>query len=64
MTLHTLTGEGETPEIGGKALPELEKAYLGVSSADAVDGVTGATLTSTGVKEAVQNALNEASAAD
>ena len=62
ITAIELTGEGETPAIGGAAIPELQEAYVGKASADEVDGVTGATLTSTGVKEAVEKALAQAAA--
>lgn len=51
-----LTGAGETPQIGGAALPELEKQVLAAQSAD-IDGVSGATVTSTAVKEAVAAAI-------
>lgn len=52
----TLTGEGETPDIGGAALETLKTAILEAGSLDGVDAVTGATLTSNGVFDAIQNA--------
>ena len=52
-----LTGEDETPDIGGKALPELQKAIIAAGTVEGVDGVSGATYTSKGVFDAVRNAL-------
>lgn len=52
-----LTGEGETPEIGGKALPQLQEAILANGSIDGVDVVSGATWTSNGTFDAIRNAL-------
>ena len=62
ITAIKLTGEGETPDIGGKAIPQFEEAYIGKSAADAVDAVSGATMTSGGVKVAVEKALAKAAA--
>ncbi len=59
----SLEGEGETPGIGGAAIPQLQEAYVGKAGADEVDGVSGATLTSGGVKTAVGKALEQASGA-
>lgn len=56
ITACTLTGPGETPAIGGAALPKLEEQVVAAGSAD-IDGVTGATMTSGGVKDAVKAAL-------
>ena len=53
-----LEGSNETPAIGGKALETLREQILSAQSAD-IDGVSGATLTSTGVKNAVAKALSE-----
>ena len=53
-----LEGSDETPAIGGKALETLREQILSAQSAD-IDGVSGATLTSTGVKNAVAKALSE-----
>ena len=63
ITAISLSGEGETPSVGGEAMPKLEEAYIGKAGADEVDGITGATLTSTGVKTAVEKALAQASGA-
>ena len=52
-----LTGEDETPDIGGKALPELQKAIVAAGTVEGVDGVSGATYTSKGGFDAVRNAL-------
>ena len=58
-----LTGEDETPDIGGKALPELQKAIIAAGTIDGVDGVSGATYTSNGVFDAIRNAMGTATAA-
>lgn len=51
-----LTGDGETPELGGKALSTLKAGILKNQTIE-VDSVSGATITSDAVKEAVGNAL-------
>lgn len=55
----TLDGPNETPAIGGQALPTLREQVLAAQSAE-IDGVSGASLTSGAVKEAVAAALNQA----
>lgn len=55
----TLKGEGETPDVGGAAIPLLRKAILDAQSSE-VDSVSGATFTSDGVKAAVTAALAQA----
>ena len=52
----SIEGKDETPAVGGAALEELEKQIVEAGS-DEIDGVSGATITSTGVKEAVKAAL-------
>lgn len=52
---------GETPEVGGAALEELAAQVVAAGSAD-IDGVSGATFTSEGVRGAVKAALGETSA--
>ena len=52
-----LTGDKETPTIGGAALDELKQQVLDAGSAE-IDGVSGATHTSDAVKEAVQQAID------
>ncbi|MEG0569864.1 MAG: FAD-binding protein [Erysipelotrichales bacterium] len=52
-------GDKETPEYGGKAIEQLPKLMVDANSAD-VDGVTGATVTSSALKKAVADAINEA----
>lgn len=54
-----LTGDDETPELGGEALKKLAAAFVEAQSAD-VDAVSGCTLTSDGAIEAVQAALEQA----
>lgn len=53
-----LTGDSETPTVGGAALPGLAD-QVKEKGAD-IDGVSGATYTSNGVKEAVAAALAQA----
>lgn len=52
-----LTGDGETEDIGRKALPELQEAIIQAGTIEGVDGVSGATWTSNGVFDAIKNAL-------
>ncbi len=50
----------ETPNIGTKAIDAVPEKFIGLSSSeeiDAVDAVSGATVTSDALKEAVKNAL-------
>jgi uncharacterized protein with FMN-binding domain len=52
--------QNETPGIGSNAIDELPSKFIGLSSADeidAVDSVSGATVTSDALKEAVKAAL-------
>ena len=53
----TLTGEMETPSIGGAALQPLADAILAAGSLDGVDAYAGATWTSNGVFAAVRAAM-------
>ena len=53
----TLTGDAETPAIGGAALEPLTAAILAAGTVDGVDAVSGATWTSNGVFAAVKKAL-------
>ncbi len=59
----TLTGDKETPQIGGMALEPLTEAILAAGTIDGVDGSTGATWTSNGVFAAIRNALGTGEAA-
>lgn len=55
-----VTRQSETEGIGTKAIDELPLKFLGLSSADeidAVDAVSGATVTSNALKAAVKAAL-------
>ena len=54
-----VTGDSETPEIGGKAMEELPAAMVEKQSIE-VDAIAGATVTSDAVKEAVKTALEAA----
>ena len=55
-----LNGPDETPALGGQALPTLREQVLSAQSAE-IDGVSGASLTSNAVKDAVSQALAQAS---
>ncbi|MGN0997498.1 MAG: FMN-binding protein, partial [Candidatus Ventricola sp.] len=57
ITALTLTGEAETPAIGGVALESLTQAILAAGTVDGVDAVAGATWTSNGAFAAVRKAL-------
>lgn len=57
-----LEGASETESIGGAALEELAKQVVAANGAE-IDGVSGATLTTNGVKDAVTAALAESAAA-
>ena len=59
ITNAVITGDGETPDVGGAAIPELANQILAAQSAE-IDGVSGATVTSTAVKEALAAAIAEA----
>lgn len=59
VTSCTLTGNGETPAIGGAALAKLEQ-QVEVSGNAEIDGVAGATMTSNAAKAAVAAALKSA----
>ena len=52
----TIEGNDETPEVGGAALPELEKQLVEKDGYE-IDGVSGATYTSEGVMNAAKDAL-------
>ena len=53
---------GETPELGGRAGPLLEKAILDAQSGE-VDAVSGATITSNAVRTAVNDCIAQAKGA-
>ena len=58
LTSVEAVGDEETPTIGGQAIQELPAKIAEAGSAD-VDGVAGATITSTAIKTAVQEAIDE-----
>ena len=60
MTAVELPGADETPALGGAAIAEFTTSLVGVSDAEAVEAVSGATVTSTAVKEALAKALAQA----
>ena len=57
ITAAELTGDSETPTIGGAALEELQEQIIAANGAD-IDGVSGASLTSNGTRAAVEDALS------
>ena len=59
MSAVDITGDSETPEYGGAAIPVLADAAMTAQSAE-FDGVSGATLTSNAVKEAVASCIAQA----
>lgn len=58
----TIGENEETPSIGGVAATQMAKNIQEANSSD-VDVITGATYTSTAVKQGVENALSQAKAA-
>lgn len=56
ITACSITGDGETPDIGGKALADLEKQIVAANGIE-IDGVSGATVTGNAVKAAAAQAL-------
>lgn len=58
ITACSIQGEKETPEVGGKALPQLEEQVVAANGWN-IDGVAGATMTSRAVKKAVAECLGE-----
>ena len=57
-----ITGDSETPEVGGAALETLKQQILDAQSAE-IDGVAGASITTGAVKEAAAKALEQAAGA-
>ena len=56
ITDAVITGEEETPTVGGAALDTLKEQVIAANGPD-IDGVSGATVTSTAVKNAVSAAM-------
>ena len=48
VTAVTVTGENETPALGGAAIEGYNASLIGVADADAVDATAGATVTTPG----------------
>ena len=61
VTAVEITADAETPAIGGAAAEAYKTSLIGVSDAEAVEAVSGATITSTAVKTALASALAAAS---
>ena len=60
ITAIEITGEGETPTLGGAAIEGYNTSLVGVSDADAVDATAGATVTSTAILTAVADCVTQA----
>ncbi len=60
VTEITVVGADETPSVGGQAIEHFNARLIGISSADEVDAVSGATFTSAAVKAAVADCLAQA----
>lgn len=56
ITDAVLTGDKETPDVGGAALDTLKEQIIAANGPE-IDGVSGATVTSTAVKNAVSKAM-------
>lgn len=54
----TIQGDKETPELGGRAVAELPEKI--VAAGGLVDGISGATVTSTAIQTALNNAMIQA----
>ena len=63
LTGVTCTGDGETPEVGGRAVEALPGAMVEAGTWD-VDGIAGATISSTAIKQAAREAMVEAGLVD
>lgn len=59
ITEVVIDASGETPSIGGAAVPELEQAIMDAQGAE-IDGVSGATITSDAVKKAAEQCIAQA----
>ena len=62
VTAVTVTGENETPALGGAVIEGYNASLIGVADADAVDATAGATVTSKAILAAAEQALTEAGA--
>ena len=62
ITVLEITGPYETPGVGGKEAIEdgTFKTQIEEAQGAEIDGIAGATMTSGGVKKAVQDALTQA----
>ncbi|MDD3409819.1 MAG: FAD-dependent oxidoreductase [Eubacteriales bacterium] len=60
VTAVEVSGPDETPALGGAAIETFNTTLVGVSDAESVEAVSGATVTSTAVKEALASALAQA----
>lgn len=54
-----ITGDEETPDIGGAAISSLKTSILENQSIEGVDAISGATWTSNGVLDAIRIAMGE-----
>ena len=61
LTDVTAVGENETPDVGGRALELMPKSMVAANSVE-VDGISGATYTSTAILTAAADALSQSGA--
>lgn len=54
-----IIGDNETAGVGGRAVAQMPELYINAGSLE-VDGISGATMTSTAIKQAAQSAYNSA----
>ncbi len=59
ITACEIVGDGETPSVGGRAVAEMPAQFVEAGSLQ-VDGVSGATVSSTAIKNAATAAYNKA----
>ncbi len=57
LTAISIDASGETPEYGGKAAELLEESILAAGTTEGVDGMAGATISSTAILQAAAEAM-------
>ncbi len=60
ITALEITGDGETPNIGGTAIEALTESILAAGSIEGIDAISGATITSNAVFNAIRQAISSA----
>ncbi len=61
VTAVEITGDAETAALGGAAIEQYTTSLVGATDAESVEAVSGATVTSNAVKDALASALAQAS---